>query len=158
MEQKITNTELRTDYIHLYSIEKPSKVNKSATVIRYYFHDGLECLDNKFIVKQTNGEYITDEDIQKAREYSSMMLKKQNTIKVKKSKKITATEALTERLKQTWMSNWQIQQYLQSSSGDRIMRRIRSNPPFGYVMESRPKKVPEGYNKCLEYRLTKIEV
>ena len=43
---------------------------------------------------------------------------------------------------------------LRSSSADREARRIRKNPPEGYVFKQRPKKIiVEGQRKCLEYRL-----
>ena len=65
-------------------------------------------------------------------------------------------EILIEALKNEWISNYQAQQIVHSSSGDRTLRRIRENPPEGYHIIQRPKDVPEGYNKCLEYRLIEI--
>ena len=57
-------------------------------------------------------------------------------------------------LKEGWYSNFQLQMILHSSSADREARRVRENPPEGYVFVQRPKKiVVEGQHKCLEYRL-----
>ena len=57
-------------------------------------------------------------------------------------------------LKERWYSNFQLQMALHSSSADREARRIRENPPEGYVFVQRPKKiVVKGQHKCLEYRL-----
>lgn len=53
-----------------------------------------------------------------------------------------------------WITNFQVQQELKSSSGDREIRRVRENPPIGFKVISRTKKI-EGYNTCLEYRLVK---
>lgn len=148
--RKIINTE-KTFYIHLY--KEVITFSDETTRTKYYFNDGTECLCQTFIEKQLKQEFITDEDIKSAREYSNSKLINKS---IKKSKKTTATEVLTEKLKNNWLSNWQAQQIVQSSSGDRLMRFIRQNPPFGYIMEQRDKKVPEGYNKCLEYKLVKI--
>ena len=62
---------------------------------------------------------------------------------------------LIDLLKKQWTSNYEAQQYLKSSSADRIIRFIRETPPEGYVVVSRNKDVPEGYNRCYEYRLVK---
>lgn len=147
----IINTK-KTYYVHLYKVVNTFADN--TTTVKYYFNDGTECLSQTFINKQLNEEYITEDDIKVARAYSvSKFLKSAS----KKSRTATQTELLTERLKNEWMSNWQIQQFLKSSSGDRVMRYIRSNPPIGYIMESRKKDVPAGYNKCLEYKLVKVD-
>ena len=50
-------------------------------------------------------------------------------------------ERLTEELKQRWMSAYEMQQFLKSSSADRIMRTIRENPPAGWLIVDRPKKI-----------------
>lgn len=71
--------------------------------------------------------------------------------------KITQKATLINALKQNWLSSYQMQQLLKSSSGDRTMRTIRQNPPEGYTIQSRPKDVPEGYNKCLEYKLVPVD-
>lgn len=68
---------------------------------------------------------------------------------------MTQTDILTEALKLRWLTSYQMQQLLKSSSADRIMRFIRSNPPIGYSVVSRQKKV-KGYNTCNEYRLEAI--
>lgn len=62
-------------------------------------------------------------------------------------------QTLIEALIEGWISNYQAQQIVHSSSGDRTLRNIRQNPPKGYHMIQRPKEEFEGYNKCLEYRL-----
>ena len=64
-------------------------------------------------------------------------------------------EKLTEELKQRWMSAFEMQQFLKSSSADRQMRYIRQNPPTGYEVIQRKKEV-EGYTTCNEYFLKKI--
>lgn len=71
------------------------------------------------------------------------------------SKKITHKEIIINALKENWLSNYQVQQLVKSSSGDRTLRTIRENPPEGYVMEQRVKDVP-GYTKCLEYHLVLV--
>lgn len=71
------------------------------------------------------------------------------------SKRVTHKELITNALKKDWLSNYQVQQLVKSSSGDRTLRTIRENPPEGYVMEQRLKSIP-GYAKCFEYRLVPI--
>lgn len=66
---------------------------------------------------------------------------------------MTQREVMEKALKERWLTAYQMQQVLKSSSADRIMRFIRENPPAGYKVESRQKKV-KGYNTCNEYRLT----
>ena len=73
-----------------------------------------------------------------------------------KKKKRTDRAILIEALKEQWLSNYQMQLLVQSSSGDRTMRSIRQNPPEGFFVEKRPKDVPEGYNRCSEYKLVRI--
>ena len=74
----------------------------------------------------------------------------------------TQKEKLIELLKKNWMSSFQMQQILKSSSADRVMRIIRQNPPEGYVIDCRNKEFPIGtdgvklYNKCLEYKLVEV--
>lgn len=70
--------------------------------------------------------------------------------------KVTKTQKLTNVLKCVWLTAYQMQGYLQSSSADRIMRFIRQNPPKGYIMKSRKKKI-DGYTTCNEYKLEEIE-
>lgn len=67
----------------------------------------------------------------------------------------TQTERLTEALKIRWLTAYQMQQVLRSSSADRIMRFIRENPPAGFKIESRQKKI-KGYNTCNEYKLIEV--
>lgn len=62
-------------------------------------------------------------------------------------------ETLIKLLKANWMSNFQIQQELKSSSADRVARKIRQNPPMGYKMIQRNKETSSEYARCLEYRL-----
>lgn len=70
--------------------------------------------------------------------------------------KKTLIKDVEELLKMGWYSNFQINMILRSSSADREMRRLRSNPPEGYVIKQRPKKV-EGYRPCLEYKLVRVD-
>lgn len=70
---------------------------------------------------------------------------------------MTLKAKLIELLKEGWMSNYEMEQAIKSSSGGSMARKIRQNPPEGYKMIQRPKEVPEGYNKCLEFRLVRIE-
>ena len=69
---------------------------------------------------------------------------------------MTQREKLTEELKTRWMSAYQMQQFLKSSSADRVMRFIRENPPKDYEIVSRQKKI-QCYNTCNEYKLEKIK-
>ena len=69
-------------------------------------------------------------------------------------KKETIIKGVERLLKQGWYSNFQVCMELKSASADRELRRLRENPPEGYKVVQRPKKV-EGYNDCLEYRLVK---
>lgn len=68
---------------------------------------------------------------------------------------MTQIEILTRALKERWLTAFQMQQVLRSSSADRVMRFIRSNPPTGYKIESRQKKI-KGYNTCNEYKLVML--
>lgn len=61
-------------------------------------------------------------------------------------------ETLIELLKNNWLSAYQMQQALKSSSADRVMRVIRKFPPENYHIEQRRKDC-ETY--CLEYKLEK---
>ena len=71
-------------------------------------------------------------------------------------KKQTIKEYVEERLKSGWYSNFQLQMLANSSSADREARRLRENPPEGYMMVKRPKKILlEGQHPCFEYRLVK---
>lgn len=71
--------------------------------------------------------------------------------------KKTLKSEVIELLKTGWYSNFQINMELKSSGADREMRRIRENPPEGYGIEQRRKKLPEEYRSCLEYTLKKID-
>lgn len=64
-------------------------------------------------------------------------------------------EVMEKALKERWLTAYQMQQILRSSSADRIMRFIRETPPAGYKVECRQKKV-KGYNTCNEYKLVMI--
>lgn len=66
---------------------------------------------------------------------------------------MTQRERIIELLNKNWLSNFQIQQALKSSSADREVRRIRENPPDGYVVIKRIKE--ESPVRCFEYRLVK---
>ena len=63
---------------------------------------------------------------------------------------MTQQDKLIELLKKEYLSNFQMQQLLKSSSADREARRLRKNPPQGYMMVQRKKDCEV---KCLEYRL-----
>ena len=52
---------------------------------------------------------------------------------------MTLKEKVTELLKTGWYSNFQINMQLKSSSADREMRRIRENPPSGWIIVQRKK-------------------
>lgn len=67
--------------------------------------------------------------------------------------KKTLKDKVLELLKTGWYSNFQINMQLKSSSADREMRRIRENPPTGWIIVQRKKLLPDGYNQCLEYTL-----
>lgn len=72
---------------------------------------------------------------------------------------MTLKADVEELLKNGWYSNYQLQMILKSSSADREARRLRKNPPAGYVFKQRPKKiVMEGQRRCLEYRLVEEEL
>lgn len=67
---------------------------------------------------------------------------------------MTLKEKVLNLLKTGWYSNFQINLECKSSSADREMRRIRENPPTGWIIVQRKKLLPEqGYNNCLEYTL-----
>jgi len=68
--------------------------------------------------------------------------------------KVNQRNILTELLKRFWLSAYQMQQAIQSSSADRIMRFIREEPPEGYSVRQIDKKI-EGYEDCLQYKLVK---
>lgn len=72
--------------------------------------------------------------------------------------KKTLREQVIDLLKTGWYSNFQINMFLRSSSADREMRRIRENPPIGYVVNQREKQTPKelGYRWCLEYTLKEV--
>mgnify|MGYP003320497623 CR=1 FL=1 len=69
---------------------------------------------------------------------------------------MTMKEELVEKLKQKWMSNYMMAQEMKSASAGSLARKIRQCPPEGYTMIQRPKDVPAGYHKCLEFRLVKL--
>lgn len=64
-------------------------------------------------------------------------------------------DLLIELLKKQWTSNYEAQKYIKSSSADRVIRRIRANPPDGYIVIQRKKDLTDKYNRCLEYRLVR---
>ena len=68
--------------------------------------------------------------------------------------KVTQRNVLTELLKIFWLSAYQMQQAIKSSSADRIMRFIREEPPEGYSVRQIGKNI-EGYEDCLQYKLVK---
>ena len=85
-----------------------------------------------------------------------IMAEKQHIIFLLKTsgQKVNQRNILTELLKKFWLSAYQMQQALQSSSADRIMRFIREEPPEGYSVRQMDKKI-EGYDDCLQYKLVK---
>lgn len=66
---------------------------------------------------------------------------------------MTIKQQVIEKLKKGWYSNFQINMEVKSSSADREVRRIRENPPEGWIIVQRKKLLPDGYNPCLEYTL-----
>lgn len=68
---------------------------------------------------------------------------------------MTMRERIIQLLKDNWMTNFQVIQEVKSGSADRTVRYIKENPPTGYKVVSRTKKV-EGYNPCLEFRLVEV--
>lgn len=68
---------------------------------------------------------------------------------------MTKKEILEEALKKQWLSNFQMQLLVKSSSADRRAREIRKSPPKGFVMIQRRKELPDGYGYCNEYHLIK---
>ena len=73
-------------------------------------------------------------------------------------KKQTIKEYVIERLKEGWHSYFQLQMLAHSSSADREVRALRANPPEGYMVLQRPKKIlVEGQRPCLEFRLVEEE-
>ena len=71
---------------------------------------------------------------------------------------MTKREILEEALKKQWLSNFQMQLLVRSSSADRRAREIRQTPPNGFVMIQRRKELPDGYGYCNEYHLIKGSV
>lgn len=63
-------------------------------------------------------------------------------------------EQIEEFLKNGWRSNFEMQQWVKSSGADSTARKIRKNPPQGYIWKQRPRRY-EGYRDCLEFRLIK---
>ena len=70
-------------------------------------------------------------------------------MKEKKSKK------LIELMKNDWISNWKACYELRSAHADRWIRKLRANPPIGYIVEERKRdEVIDGYPvHYKEYRL-----
>jgi hypothetical protein len=52
------------------------------------------------------------------------------------------TQILTEALKTQWLSNFEADQLVKSSQGQRRIREIRANPPLGCVFLERVMKEP----------------
>lgn len=67
---------------------------------------------------------------------------------------MTLKKEVEELLKTGWYSNFQIQIGIHSSSADREARRIRNNPPEGYVFRQRIKQ--NSARRCYEYTLIKV--
>ena len=70
---------------------------------------------------------------------------------------MTIKKQVEELLKTGWFSNFQIQQIIKSSSADREARRLRNNPPDGFIFKQRNKqKIKPEQRNCLEYTLERI--
>ena len=67
---------------------------------------------------------------------------------------MTLKKEVEELLKTGWYSNFQIQIGIHSSSADREARRIRKNPPEGYIFKQRIKENSE--RRCFEYTLERV--
>lgn len=65
--------------------------------------------------------------------------------------KYTQQQWLIEALKIDWLTNFEAQALVKSSSGDRRLREIAENPPEGYRLQRRLKDCPV---RCLEFHLT----
>lgn len=70
---------------------------------------------------------------------------------------MTIKKQVEELLMTGWFSNFQIQQITKSSSADREARRLRNNPPEGFIFKQRNKqKIKPEQRSCLEYTLERI--
>ena len=67
----------------------------------------------------------------------------------------TIRQRVEEILKTGWVSNFQLNMILRTSSADREARRIKENPPAGYKFVTRKKKI-KGYNPCYEFMLEEL--
>ena len=67
---------------------------------------------------------------------------------------MTIKGKIEEFLKSGWRSNLEMMQYVKSSGAGSTARKIRQNPPEGYVWRQRPRRF-EGYRDCLEFRLVR---
>lgn len=67
----------------------------------------------------------------------------------------TIKQRVEEILKTGWVSNFQLNMILRTSSADREARRVRKNPPAGYKFVTRKKKI-KGYNPCYEFMLEEL--
>lgn len=67
----------------------------------------------------------------------------------------TIRKRVEEILKTGWVSNFQLNMILRTSSADREARRVRENPPAGYKFVTRKKKI-KGYNPCYEFMLEEL--
>lgn len=65
---------------------------------------------------------------------------------------MTLHEQIEAFLKSGWRSNYEMQLWVKSSCADSIARKIRQNPPSGYVYLQRRRNI-EGYRPCLEFHL-----
>ena len=69
----------------------------------------------------------------------------------------TKAKRLIELLQKGWISNWKACYELKSAHADRWIRKLRANPPIGYIVEERKRdEVIDGYSvHYKEYRLAK---
>lgn len=67
------------------------------------------------------------------------------------------SKRLIKLLENGWISNWQACYELKSAHADRWIRKLRANPPVGYIIEERKKHEKiDGYSvHYKEYRLIK---
>lgn len=67
---------------------------------------------------------------------------------------MTIKKEVENLLKTGWFSNFQMQMLIKSSFADREARKIRENPPEGYIFKQRIKENSE--RRCFEYTLERI--
>jgi len=63
------------------------------------------------------------------------------------------TEQLIDLLKGDWYSNFQMQRVISCSAADRICRKIRSNPPKGFIIIDKKVKASYEFPAHKKYKL-----